>query len=168
MQGPNIVEVTPEKARELLPLSYRHAGLTVQGASPIRLTPRPNENIEVPNEVGRAIVARNLARRFTESRIAIATVGLGLRPAALTVSGLVRALITNAGLARLVASFRQKEQSSLTPTAAPPSNIEGVPGHDIGKGTGSVHFVDDEVEIDTTAYRFGIPLPTEGIEVEVD
>lgn len=94
-------------------------GLTVQGESPTRLTPRPNENIEVPNEVGRAIVLRNLARRFTESRIAIATVGLGLKPTGLTVRGLARALITSAELGLLVASLHAK--ASLTPTAAPPS-----------------------------------------------
>lgn len=99
-------------------------GLTVQGVSRDRLTPRPNENITVPDEVGRAIVARNLARRFTESRIAIATVGLGLSPTALTVRGLVRAMISTAGLVQAVANLREKERSSLIPTAAPPSEVE--------------------------------------------
>ena len=100
-------------------------GLTVQGASPARLTPRPNENISVPDEVGRTIVRRNLARRLTESRIAIATVGLGLRPADLTVRALVRALITSAGLVQWVAGLNGKTiHATLTPTAAPPSEVE--------------------------------------------
>ena len=123
MQGPDFVAVTPEKARELLPLPYRFAGLTVQGASPTRLTPRPNENISVPDEVGRTIVRRNLARRLTESRIAIATVGLGHSPTGLTVRGLVRAMITTAGLVQAVANLRGKTvQATLTPTAAPLSD----------------------------------------------
>lgn len=97
-------------------------GLTVQGVSPTRLTPRPNENIEVPDEVGATIVRRNLARRFTESRIAIATVGLGVQPAALTVRGLVRALITSAALARVAANLQSRDSS--TPIAVPLSDIE--------------------------------------------
>lgn len=125
-------------------------GLTVQGVSPYRLTPRPNENITVPDEVGATIVRRNLARRLTESRIAIALVGLGLRPAALTVSAHVRALITSAGLVRAVASFNGKPiQVTLTQTPERPSNLEGAPGHDVGTGSPhGVHFVDDEVELD--------------------
>jgi hypothetical protein len=99
-------------------------GLTVQGVSRDRLTPRPNENITVPDEVGRAIVRRNLARQFTESRIAIALVGLGLRPAALTVRGLVRAMITTAGLARVAASLPPTVESQSTPTAAHHSEVE--------------------------------------------
>jgi hypothetical protein len=102
-------------------------GVTVQGVSRDRLTPRPNENITVPNEVGRAIVARNLARQFTESRIAIAMVGLGLRPAALTVRGLVRATITFAGLARVAANLPPTVESQSTPTAAPRSDEVELP-----------------------------------------
>jgi hypothetical protein len=93
-------------------------GLTVQGFSAERLTPLPNQNITVCDEVGETIARRNLARRLTESRIAIAMVGLGLPPAALTVRGHVRATITFAGLARVAANTPPTVESSSTPTAA--------------------------------------------------
>lgn len=96
---------------------YAYEGLTVQGVTPYRLTPQPNEGLEVPDEVGRTIVRRNLARRLTESRIAIALVGLGLPPVALTVRAHVRVMTTSAGLARVAATLRQKESLS-TPTVA--------------------------------------------------
>lgn len=115
--------VSLEKARAMLPLPYKYEGLTVEGVSRDRLTPRMNENITVPDEVGRAIVARNLARRLTESRIAIALVGLGLRPAALTVAALVRATITTAGLARLAANTQSPVTSTPKP-AHPSEDIE--------------------------------------------
>lgn len=142
-------------------------GLTVQGVSPTRLTPRPNENIEVPDEVGRTIVARNLARRLTESRIAIVTGGLGVQPEALTVAGLVRALIMRAGLVRVAVSLQSRGSLTLKPErlsdyatrvrerikadhALPAGmhRIEGVSGADVGKSTGGVYFVDDEVELE--------------------
>lgn len=119
------VDILPEKP-------YVYKGLTVQGVSPTRLTPLPNENITVPDEVGRAIVARNLARRFTESRIAIAMVGLGVQPAALTVSGVVRALITRAELARTVADIKNR---TSTPK---PERLSS---------SGGFYLVDEEVDM---------------------
>lgn len=116
------MQVPATESQPQLPVKpYAYEGLTVQGVTPYRLTLRPNENLEVPDEVGYAIVRRNLAKRLTESRIAIATVGLGLRPAALTVRAHVRARISFAGLARVAVTLRQKE-SSLTPKPEPPSD----------------------------------------------
>lgn len=138
-------------------------GLTVQGVSPTRLTPRPNENISVPDEVGRTIVRRNLARRLTESRIAIATAGLGLNPTGLTVRALVRALISSAGLVQAVANLQRKE---LTPTAAPPSEeLKGSPH--VVFYVDEAAFIDGEVELDgilTAGYDASVPA---SIEVEL-
>lgn len=123
MQVPDIeTAVTPAKAFELLPMPYRHVGLTVQGASPTRLTPYPNPNVDVAPETIKAIGLRSLVRLFTEGKTAIARVGLGLRPAARTVSGHVQAAIFFAGLARKVAN--SPSPALLTPTAAPLSNVE--------------------------------------------
>jgi hypothetical protein len=74
-------------------------GLTVQGVNSTRLTPYPNQSVSVPDE---AIGLRNLARQFTESKTAIAQVGLGLRPVARTVSAHVQAAIFFAELAQKV------------------------------------------------------------------
>lgn len=138
MQIPDIATaVSPAKA-------YVYKGLSVQGASPTRLTPYPNPNIMVPDEVGRAIVLRNLARRLIGSEIAIARVGLGLRPAAHTVSAHVQAATFFSGLARKVAS---SPEPLLTPKPAHLSNIEGAPGADVGKGSGGVYLVDEEVDM---------------------
>lgn len=120
MQVPDTATVvSPEKARALLPMPYVYKGLSVQGVNPTRLTPYLNPNINVDPEVAKAIELRNLARRLTGSELAIATVGLGLPPAALTVSGVVRALITRAGLARTVADIRNR---TSTPKPAHPSD----------------------------------------------
>lgn len=119
MQGPDIVMTTPEKAK-LFELPYRFEGLTVQGASPTRLTPYPNPNVYVAPETIKAIGLRSLVRLFTEGKTAIARVGLGLRPAARTVSGHVQAAIFFAGLAQRVVN--SPEPPLLTPTAAPLSN----------------------------------------------
>jgi len=97
---------------------FAYAGLSVRGFSAERLTPLPNQNITVPDEVGETIARRNLARRFTESRIAIALVGLGLRPAALTVRAHVRAMISFAGLARVAANTSPTVELSSTPKPA--------------------------------------------------
>lgn len=116
---------------------YAYEGLTVQGVSPYRLTARPNENIEVPDEVGYTIVRRNLARRLTESRIAIALVGLGLRPVALTVRAHVQATISFAGLARVAVNIRDREASTTKtdPTQKPAHHSETVEALDGGEDT---------------------------------
>lgn len=145
MQVLDTAIVLPEKP-------YAYAGLSVQGVSPNRLTPRPNENITVPDEVGKEIVLRNLARRFTESRIAIALVGLGLRPAALTVRAHVRALITSAGLALVAANMRAREEVSAetdpTPTAALRFEIPGVLAPTEGYETDQPFTSGDDIEVE--------------------
>lgn len=114
MQAADTV-ILPEKP-------YAYQGLTVQGVTPYRLTPRPDENLEVPDEVGHAIVARLLVRKLIEPRLAIAMAGLGVQPAGLTVRAHVQAMITTAGLARVAANIRAREVDStktdLTPTPA--------------------------------------------------
>lgn len=109
-------------------------GLTVQGVSPTRLTPRPNENITVPDEVGRAIVLRNLARQLTEPRTAIVMAGLGVQPAAPTVLAAVRAESMRAVLARAVASTSAPVELSSTPTVEPRSDEVFTPGHPLHRG----------------------------------
>lgn len=125
---------------------YAYEGLTVLGVSPYRLTPRPNENITVPDEVGRTIVRRNLARRLTESRIAIAMVGLGLRPAALTVRAHVQAMISFAGLARVAANMPPTEKLLLTPK--PAHRFEESDGvRSAGYDATQTYIIDDEVNV---------------------
>lgn len=72
----------------------------------------------------RDIARRNLARRFTESRLAIVTAGLGVHAVAPTVSAHVRAMTITAGLVRVAANIRQRERLSSTPTPAPRSEVE--------------------------------------------
>lgn len=128
--NPVALAALEELQRQELPEKpYAYEGLTVQGVSLYRLTARPNENIEVPDEVGYTIIRRNLARRLTESRIAIATVGLGVQPAGRTVRAHVRATIITAGLARVAANIRAREDSTaktnLIQKRAHPSNSYG-------------------------------------------
>lgn len=104
-----------------LPMPYVYKGLSVQGVNPTRLTPYPNPNINVGPEVAKAIELRNLARRLTGSELAIARVGLGLRPAGRTVSAHVQAAIFFAGLARKVAN---SPSPTLTPKPAHHSEVE--------------------------------------------
>ena len=128
MQGPDTIQVSPEKARELLPLPYVYKGLSVQGVNPTRLTRYPNQNITVPDEVGRAIVLRDVARRLIGSETAIARVGLGLRPAGRTVAAHVQAAIFFAGLAQKVAN--SPDPPLLTPKPAPRSKTVDWPRRD--------------------------------------
>ena len=135
MQEVTVIPPTDERKFPLaeiktveVPKPYAYDGLTVQGVSPYRLTARPNENIEVPDEVGYTIVRRNLARRLIESRIAIATAGLGVRLAGLTVRAHVRAMIISAGLVRVAANIRAREVDStkIDPTLKPAHPSETV------------------------------------------
>jgi len=158
VQGPDTVMTTPEKAK-LFELPYRFEGLSVQGASPTRLTAYPNPMIDVPNEVGRAIGLRSVAKLFLEGKTAIARVGLGLRPAARTVSAHVQVAIFFAGLARKVAYSPSPE--SLTPTAAPRSNeyskvadvwgdatIDGVESAGMRGSDKAIFWVDEAAKLD--------------------
>ena len=80
-------------------------------------------------------------RRATEAMLATATVGHGVQPAGLTVKGHVRLQIFSAAQAQQAAAF-QLSANPETPTIAR-SSVVGVPGHDVGKGVGSVYFTDD-------------------------
>lgn len=110
-------------------------GLTVQGVSPTRLTSRPNENITVPDEVGREIVRRDLVRQLIVPRTAIVMVGLGLPPAAPTVLAAVRAESMRAVLARAVASTNARDVSLSTPK---PERLSS---------SGGFYLVDEEVDM---------------------
>jgi hypothetical protein len=118
-------------------------GLIARGVNQHRLTPYLNPVITVPLEVARAIALKNLVRRLIGSELAIARVGLGLRPAARTVSAHVRAAIFFAGLARKVAC-----SESLTPTAVP--RFDGSDGvRSAGYDATKTYILDEQVELDS-------------------
>lgn len=154
MQVPDIENTSP---REPLPLPYRFEGLTVMGVSPTRLTRVANPDIPLTYEFARGLQTKNLVKRFTESRTAIALVGLGLRPAAHTVRAHVRASIISAGLVQWVASLNGTPlQVTLTPTPAPrfDTNCDMCngtnPNCEACDGTGELV----EVELPDTAYKY--------------
>lgn len=167
------MQVPNQKAYDKIAAAIRaHDGLTVQGASPTRLTPYPNPNVYVAPETIKAIGLRSVARLFLEGKTAIARVGLGLRPAARIVSGHVQAAIFFAGLARKVAN--SPSPALLTPTAAPPSeghvcrDCDGDPvdsNGEICKGCEGECWIVDDVEV-TLELPGGVTIPLEGYETD--
>lgn len=83
----------------------------------MRISPVYNPLIDVTPEFAKQINARELAKRLIESRIAIALVGLGLRPAARTVRAHVRAEISSSGLALWVANLAQSIKAEQEQTS---------------------------------------------------